>query len=100
MPICEHMPAASHGPLSPELALVSPELREHALAALPDPEWVATVAQVRARSKVASARLPQRRRRPLRLGIREAAMVALNLLFVGAVALLTLTLTLIADASR
>ena len=94
----EPMTAVSDGPLSPELVLVSPELRKHALAEMPDPEWVAIVAQVRARTKVASRPLPQRRPRDRRA--RDVGMAALNLVFVAAVAVLTLTLSLIANASR
>lgn len=60
----EQMAAVSDGELSPELVLVCPELRDRVLAEMPDPEWVATIAQVRARTKVASRPLLQRRQRP------------------------------------
>jgi hypothetical protein len=95
------MPAVWEGPLSPELVLVCPELREQALAELPDPEWAAIVAQVRARAKVAaSPPLPRHRRT---LGALRAYLVdvaAMPLLAIAAGTLVTLALTLVADALR
>jgi len=96
----KEMAAASEGPISPELVLVSPEIRARVLESMPDPAWVATVAQVRARTRIASRPLPRRRPRLRRLRRRDIGMAALNGVFVAAVALSTLTLTFIADASR
>ena len=93
------MTAASNEPLSPELVLVSPEIRQRALEAMPDPEWAATVAQVRARTKIVSSPLP-RRRRSYRRHAHRAATAALHALFIAAMAALTATVALIAEALR
>ncbi len=53
----EGMAAVAVEAISPELALVCPELRERALAALPDPVWASFVMQARARA-VAPPRKP------------------------------------------
>lgn len=93
------MTAVSDGPLSPELVLVSPEIRERALESMPDPEWVATMAQVRARTKIVSAPLPRRRRSYARHA-RRASSALLHTIFIGAMAALTATVALIAEALR
>lgn len=83
------------GPLSPELVLVCPELRERALSDLPDPEWAATVAQVRARTKIVSAPLP-RRRRSYGRHARRVLSAVLHTIFIAAMTALTATIALIA----
>lgn len=86
-------------PISPELVLVSPELREQAIAALPDPSWDSILAQVRARAALAPA--PERER----VSPREGATLvwhaaAVPLLAVAVATAVTLVLTVIADAKR
>ena len=46
----KHMSAAEVEPISPELVLVCPELREEAIGALPDPVWRAFVVDVQTRT--------------------------------------------------
>jgi hypothetical protein len=80
--------------ISPELALVCPELRLQAIAALPEPNWDAVIA--RARARAAAAVVPVGRRL-----VPEALvpLVVAAIAFAGVFAL-TLTLTLIADSVR
>ncbi len=82
--------------ISPELVLVSPELRLKAIAALPDPDWESVLARVRLRAVSASpAPVRPARRMPDLL-----APFAVSATFFTAAVLVTLTLTLIADALR
>jgi hypothetical protein len=81
--------------ISPELALVCPELRVRAIAALPDPDWDAVLARVRLRASAAAVAAPVRRRVPELL----MPLVVAAIFFVS-VALGTLALTLIADSVR
>jgi hypothetical protein len=93
------MAAANLEPLSPELVLVCPELREYALAMLPTFAWHAPAAETRVPPKP----MPQ-----LAIGLqflRSAATSRLAPLWVATTAMLccalaTLALTLIADALR
>jgi hypothetical protein len=79
--------------ISPELALVCPELRLRAIAALPDPDWDAVLARVRLRAAARPA--ASRQRIPdLLMPLAVAAMFFLS------VTLGTLVLTLIADSVR
>lgn len=82
--------------ISPELALVCPELRLKAIAALPDPDWDAVLARVRLRAgTTAAAAAPARARIPdLLMPLVVAALFFLS------VTLGTLVLTLIADSVR
>ena len=82
--------------ISPELALVCPELRLRAIAALPDPDWDAVLARVRLRASAAAAASPVRRGRipDLLMPLAVAAM------FFVSVTIGTLVLTLIADSIR
>ena len=84
------MTAVSDGEFSPELVLVCPELRQRALESLPDQEWAATIAQVRARTKIVSRPLPRRPRSSRRHVCRAAAAV-LHTIFIAATAALTAT---------
>ncbi len=81
--------------ISPELALVCPELRLKAIAALPDPDWDAVLARVRLRASAAAVAAPVRRRVPELL----MPLVVAAVFFVS-VTLGTLALTLIADSVR
>lgn len=81
--------------ISPELALVCPELRLKAIAALPDPDWDAVLARVRLRASAAAVAAPVRRRVPELL----MPLVVAAIFFVS-VTLGTLALTLIADSVR
>jgi len=81
--------------ISPELVLVSPELRLKAIAALPDPDWDAVLARVRLRASAAAASAPARRRIPELL-----VPVVVAAIFFVSVTLGTLALTLIADSVR
>ena len=81
--------------ISPELALVCPELRLKAIAALPDPDWDAVLARVRLRASSSMAAVPARGRVPELL----MPLVVAAIFFV-AVTLGTLALTLIADSVR
>jgi len=79
--------------ISPELALVCPELRLKAIAALPDHDWDAVLARVRIRPLSAK---PARRQR-----IPDLLMpLAVAAIFFLSVTLGTLALTLIADSVR
>jgi hypothetical protein len=94
------MAAVAVEPISPELVLVCPELREQAIAALPDYEWQIFVAEARARMVLPPAQLPGAVTR-LRAG---AALVfeALVVPLVGLAILILATsaLTLVADLTR
>jgi len=81
--------------ISPELALVCPELRLKAIAALPDPDWDTVLARVRLRASAAAVAAPVRRRVPELL----MPLVVAAIFFVS-VTLGTLALTLIADSVR
>ena len=83
--------------VSPELALVCPELREQALRNLPDVPWQTFVATARARTPVAPPPEPTL--------LHQAALGLVHLLVLAAVTLvgggaITLALTLVADATR
>jgi hypothetical protein len=80
--------------ISPELVLVSPELRLRAIAALPDPDWDAVLARVRLRAS-ATAAAPARGRIPDLLMPLAVAGIFFLTVTVG-----TLVLTLIADSVR
>jgi hypothetical protein len=84
--------------ISPELALVCPELRLKAIAplpaALPDPDWDAVLARVRVRPLSAAAATRRQRIPELLMPLAVAAVFFLS------VALGTLVLTLIADGVR
>jgi hypothetical protein len=90
-------------PISPELALVCPELRQQAIASLPDFSWQVFVAQARARV-VPTA--PERTAGVLAREARQAAVEMITLVVPFAtvaficVTLVTLAMTLIADAIR
>jgi hypothetical protein len=81
--------------ISPELALVCPELRLKAIAALPEPDWDAVLARVRLRASAASRAAPARSRIPDLL-----MPLVVALIFFVSVSLGTLVLTLIADSVR
>jgi len=81
--------------ISPELALVCPELRLKAIAALPEQDWDAVLARVRVRPLATAAPARRRQRIPdLLMPLAVAAMFFLS------VTLGTLVLTLIADSLR
>jgi hypothetical protein len=90
-------------PISPELVLVCPELRQQAIAVLPDFAWQTFIAQARARAVPQS---PERIAGALRVGeVRRAAVEMVKLLpwaltWFVCVTLATLAMTLIADATR
>ena len=72
-------------PISPELVLVSPELRAEAVALLGDPEWTSVLSQVRMRARERRDGLDQRgrfararRNRAAIAGLGVAAVVALG----------------------
>lgn len=82
--------------ISPELVLVSPELRLKAIAALPDPDWDAVLTRVRLRAAATATPVAARRQR-----IPDLLMpLAVAVLFFVSVTLGTLVLTLIADSLR
>jgi hypothetical protein len=97
--------AADVEQISPELVLVCPELREQAIALLPDSTWQAFVAHARA-CTVPSA--PNERAGLVRALLGEARGASAELVKLVPWALgtffctifLTLALTLIADATR
>jgi hypothetical protein len=97
------MGAALLEPISPELALVCPELRQQAIAALPDFTWQVFVAKARAQ---VVPQAPERTAGVLAREARQAAVEMFTLLvpFASAafvcVTLVTLAMTLIADALR
>ena len=81
--------------ISPELALVCPELRLKAIAALPEPDWEAVLARIRLRASTAAVETRRRRRIP------ELLMpVVVAAAFFLSVTLGTLVMTLIADSLR
>jgi hypothetical protein len=97
------MDAARLEPISPELALVCPDLRQQAIATLPDFTWQVFVMQTRARV------VPQAPERTARVRAREARQAAVGMVtFVKpfvvfaflSVAIVTLAMTLIANAIR
>jgi len=90
------MAAAAVEAISPELALVCPELRERALAALPDPVWASFLVQARARA-VAPPREPPVWRALGGVALRAADQIMVAML---CVILFTLVLTFVADAIR
>jgi hypothetical protein len=69
-------------PISPELVLVSPELRAEAIATLSDPEWASVISQVRMRARdglTHGGRFARaRRNRAAITGLAVAAVVALG----------------------
>jgi hypothetical protein len=87
--------AAALEPISPELVLVCPELRERALAELPDRAWEAWVAQVRIRTPNPAA--PAEKDSGF-LTLREFYRLGVGAFAAGTG--VTLLLTLIADAIR
>jgi hypothetical protein len=97
------MDAALLEPISPELALVCPELRQQAIADLPDFTWQVFVAQTRAR---VVPHTPERTARVLAGEVRQAAVGMITFVkpFVIfaflSVAIVTLAMTLIANAIR
>ena len=97
------MAAASLEPISPELVLVCPELRQQAIALLPDFAWQTFVAQARARAvpqasdRIAGALLvPEVRQAAAEL----VKLVRWTLAWFVCTTLATLAMTLIADATR
>jgi hypothetical protein len=97
------MAAALFEPISPELVLVCPELRQQAIALLPDFNWQTFVAQARARA------VPQAPEsivggRPLRDvlqgAVETAGLLSWALAWFICVTLGTLAMTLIADLTR
>ncbi len=90
-------------PISPELVLVCPELRQQAIAVLPDFAWPTFIAQARARAVPQS---PERIAGALLVGEARRAAVEMVKLLAWAltcsvcVTLATLAMTLIADATR
>jgi hypothetical protein len=97
------MAAAVLEPISPELVLVCPELREQALALLPDFGWQTFIAQARAR---AVPQAPEDAvgapwlREILRAGVEMAGVLPWALAWFVCITLGTLAMTLIADATR
>jgi hypothetical protein len=85
-------------PISPELALVCPDLRERAIAALPDLEFWAVVRAVRVPAPV-PVPVPQSRRAAVlvRQGLGALLVPLAALAFCS---MLTLVLTLVADSLR
>src|SRR2546427_2720792 len=102
LPITRGMEAALLEPISPELALVCPELRRQAIAVLPDFTRPMFVVQAGAGAGPESRNVAEAR---LLREIRGAVVEMIMLLpwavgtFVGATAV-TLAMTLIADATR
>ena len=97
------MAAARLEPISPELVLVCPELRQEAIALLPDFIWQTFIAQARARA------VPQAPgdvvgalclRDVLRAAGEMAGLLSWALAWFVCVTLGTLAMTLIADATR
>ncbi len=97
------MGAALLEPISPERALVCPELRQQAIADMPDFTWEVFVAQARAR---VVPQAPERTAGVLARDARQAAVEMITLVVpfaIGAfvlVTLVTLAMTLIANAIR
>jgi len=93
------MAAAAVELISPELVLVCPELRERAIAALPDAAWQALVPEVQLR--VAPAPVEPTAWTVLRQAAAHLDGLLLPLVAIPcAVFFVTLVLTLIADATR
>lgn len=94
------MSAVAVEPISPELVLVCPELREQAIATLADYEWQIFVAQARVRMELPPVEVPGAVRR-----LRAGAAIVLEALVVPLVGLAILllatsALTLVADLTR
>ena len=97
------MAAALLEPISPELVLVCPELRQEALALLPDFSWQTFIAQARARAvpQAPEAAVGARWLRDvLRVAVEMASLLPWALAWFVFVALVTLAMTLVADATR
>ncbi|SRR6266566_983740 len=97
------MAAAGLEPISPELVLVCPELRQQAIALLPDFGWQTFIAQARARSvPQAPERIVAARglRNVLRAAVEMTSALPWALAWFMCVTLGTLAMTLIADATR
>jgi hypothetical protein len=100
MPKTWVMSAAAAEPLSPELVLVCPELREHALVDLERlvPRWTVVRAAVEADSpEAAYERLPDE---PLPIGASILPLARFGAAAIVSATAITLSLTLIADAIR
>jgi hypothetical protein len=97
------MAAALLEPISPELVLVCPELRQEAIALLPDFTWQTFIAQARTR---AVPQAPEDAvgalwlRDVLRVAVEMASLLPWALAWFVCVTLGTLAMTLIADATR
>jgi hypothetical protein len=93
------MAAASLEPISPELVLVCPELREQATAALPDPVWQAFLGDVQRRSTPEPV---ETETLSLQRALAAAILAPLAPLLATAafVVLVTTLLTFVADAVR
>jgi hypothetical protein len=97
------MAAALLEPISPELVLVCPELRQQAIALLPDFTWQTFIAQARAR---AVPQAPERivgalrLRAVLRGAVEMASLLSWALAWFVCITLGTLAMTLIADLTR
>jgi hypothetical protein len=94
------MAAVAVEPISPELVLVCPKLRERAIATLPDYEWQIFVADARVRMVLRPAQPAGALGR-----LREGAAFVFEALVVPVVGvailiLATSTLTLVADLTR
>jgi hypothetical protein len=97
------MAAAGPEPISPELVLVCPELRAQAIALLPEFSWQTLVAQARARSarEAPESIVGARGLRDVRRTVVEmAGPLPWALAWFVSGTLGTLTMTLIADATR
>ena len=90
-------------PISPELVLVCPEMREQAIALLPDFGWQTFVARARVLAQAPAVEAAAARRSPREVVALTSALLSLGtwmvIAFAGAT-LLTLVLTLYADAVR
>ena len=95
----EGMAAVAVEAISPELALVCPELRERALAALPDPIWASFVVQARARA-VAPPRKPSAWSTLAGVALYLADELKPPVVLMLCGILLTVVLTFVADAIR
>ena len=95
----KHMSAAEVEPISPELVLVCPELREEAIGALPDPVWRAFVVDVQTRTATDLVdRQPQSLLSAVSGALRDLLVPALA--FLALVVVVTTVLTFVADAVR
>jgi hypothetical protein len=99
MPKTWVMSAAAAEPLSPELVLVCPELREHALVDLERlvPRWTVIRAVEAAPPEAAYERLPDE---PLPIGASILPLARFGAAAIVSATAITLSLTLIADAIR